>query len=206
MIIRQATIHDASGILNIYRPIIEETAISFESEVPSIEEIQGRITAYNQRHLWLVCEDNGQIIGYAYGSPHRSRFAYQWSVETSVYVDRRFRESGIGKALYACLLKALELQGYKTALAGITIPNDASKTFHEKMGFKYIGEFTNVGYKFGKWHSTIWLQKPLGEYSEDLNPALLFSEIKNSQKWTSEKERVLKFILDRRPNQGLIRD
>ncbi len=192
--ITQATIHDATGILDIYRPIIENTAISFEVEVPPIEEVQRRITAANEMHLWLVCKNEDEIIGYAYGSPHRSRYAYQWSCETSVYVHQDFRKNGVGRALYICLLKSLELQGYKTAFAGITIPNEASEKFHLSMGFKLIGEYRKVGFKNGEWHSTIWLQRPLAEY--ETNPAypVPFHEIVASSDWSRVLEKASKML------------
>ncbi|MFW9262497.1 GNAT family N-acetyltransferase [Nostoc sp. CALU 546] len=117
--IRLATVNDASQMLAIYAPIVRETTISFELELPSETEFQKRINSYQQQMPWLVCEINGEVVGYAYASPYRTRAAYQWSVETSVYVSANYRRKGIAKALYTSLFKLLRLQGFYNVVAAL---------------------------------------------------------------------------------------
>ena len=159
--IRLAAINDAAAIREIYRPYIENDTVSFEVAVPTVEEMEGRIEKYSKKHCWLVYEEEGEIIGYAYSSPHRDRPAYQWSIEVSVYLSGRFRGKGIAAQLYSTLFEISVRQGYFTALAGITMPNPASERFHEKMGFRQIAVYDHIGYKFGDWHKTIWMTKLL---------------------------------------------
>jgi L-amino acid N-acyltransferase YncA len=161
--IRLATSADAAEIHRIYAPIVHDTAISFEDEPPSVDEIARRIAATLERGLpWLVAEQQpGQLLGYAYASPWRPRAAYRWSVEVSVYVDPDAQRGGIGRALYASLFAVLALQGYCNAYAGATLPNDASVRLHEALGFDTIGVYPRIGYKHGAWHDTIWWAKRL---------------------------------------------
>ena len=161
-----ATEDDVPQILDIYRPIIENTSISFEYDVPTVEQFTSRVINILKTHPWLVCTHQGQLAGYAYASPHRSRKAYQWSTELSVYIAENYLKMGIAKALYQVLIKGLKLQGFHTALAGITLPNKASVQFHESIGFIPIGTYHNVGFKFGKWHSVGWWEYQLASYSE----------------------------------------
>src|SRR5512140_766893 len=138
---------DAEGILAIYAPIVRETAISFELEPPTVEQMRGRIEATLPKLPWLVCEEDGRITGYAYASRHRERAAYQWSVDVSVYVAEERRGTGLGRRLYTPLLGILKDLGYYTALAGIALPNPASVGLHEAMGFRPIGIYRNIEYK-----------------------------------------------------------
>lgn len=160
-IIRSATAADAAVLREIYRPYVETTAVSFELVVPSIEEMQRRITVAAEGWSWLVAEVNGVQVGYAYGSAHRAREAYRFSVETSAYVRDEYQRLGIGHALYAQLLNELRERGFRSAFAGITLPNDASVRFHESLGFEPIGVFPNVGRKFGAWHDVAWFYRPI---------------------------------------------
>lgn len=160
-LIRVATAHDASAIAEIYRPIVESTAISFETVAPDADEMRQRIQEVLDSHPWLVCERDGVVAGYAYASRHSGRAAYQWSVDTSVYVDDRFRRRGIGRALYLSLFAVLSEQGYANAFAGIALPNPASVALHEQVGFAHIGVYRRVGYKLGAWHDVGWWQRPL---------------------------------------------
>jgi len=159
MKIRIAVSEDASQILEIYTPIVETTAISFELDVPSIHEITKRIEIYTQSHEWLVAENSGAVLGYAYATPHRSRDAYKYSVETSVYIRDDARESGIGKQLYRELFKKLKNKGFHSAFAGIAQPNAASEALHQSVGFKSIGIFEEIGFKHNKWHNVSWWQR-----------------------------------------------
>jgi len=158
---RLATVDDAPQIQAIYAPIVTETATSFELTVPTIEDIAGRIKKYTAQYAWLVCMDHHTVTGYAYGSLHRTRTAYQWSTEVSVYVHHAYRKRNIGRALYLTLFDVLALQGYYNAFAGVVVPNHASEALHTAVGFAPIGVYRNIGYKLGKWHDVKWFQRVL---------------------------------------------
>ena len=159
--IRTATIADAAVLREIYRPYVETTAVSFELEVPSLEEFERRLSVAVAGWSWLVAEVGGRQVGYAYGSAHRARAAYRSSVETSAYVHQDYFRQGIGRALYTQLLHELGERGYASAFAGITLPNDASVGFHQSLGFEPIGVFPRVGRKLGKWHDVAWFYRAL---------------------------------------------
>lgn len=160
-LIRSATAADAEALLALYRPYIEQTTVSFETEVPSVEAFAGRIRDAVAGWAWLVAEVEGTCAGYAYGGAHRARAAYRWSVETSAYVDAQHHRRGIARALYTALFDVLRQKGYCHAFAGVTLPNAPSVAFHQQMGFESIGVFKSVGYKFGHWHDVAWFQRPL---------------------------------------------
>jgi len=169
--IRLAREADAGAMLAIYGPLVRETIISFEGRPPALPTFQQRIVETLEHHPWLVCERAGEVLGYAYAGRHRSREAYQWSVDTSVYVHARHRGRGIGKALYTSLLAALTVQGYYNAYAGIALPNAASVALHETLGYRPIGVYTAVGYKFGAWHDVGWWHYALrSDRSDPLQP------------------------------------
>jgi L-amino acid N-acyltransferase YncA len=150
--IRSASEGDAAAIQAVYAPIVRETAISFELEPPGVAEIAKRIATIQEQFPYLVCEIDGQVVGYAYAMVFRDRPAYRWSVESSVYVSDRFRRCGAASALYASLFDALRRQGFVRVIAGITLPNAASVALHERFGFTPVGVFHRVGYKFDTWH------------------------------------------------------
>jgi L-amino acid N-acyltransferase YncA len=175
--LRLATPADAKGILDIYAPYIENTSFTFETEVPSLQAFADRISTYLQQWPWLVCEDNGIIAGYAYGAKHRERTAYQWCVESSVYIHDNYLKTGIGTALYTALFEILKKQGYRNVYAVINLPNDRSVAFHEKMGFEYFATYKNVGYKLGKWKNVGWWQLILNEYDHEPAAPVKFSEM-----------------------------
>src|SRR6266404_5680560 len=175
--IRLAKESDAASILKIYAPYIENTSYTFETELPTINSFKERINGYLQNWPWLVCDIKGVIAGYAYGSKHRERIAYQWSVESSVYVHDDYQRIGIGNALYSALIDILKLQGFRNLYAVINLPNDKSVVFHEKMGFEYFATYKSVGYKLGKWKNVGWWQLQLNEYSDEPSPPIKFSEI-----------------------------
>lgn len=160
-LIRFATLADAPALLDIYRPFVEYMAVSFETQVPSAAEFAARIDKALKGWAWLVAEVDGHIAGYAYGSSHRERAAYRWSVETSVYLYPEFRRRGIASQLYAQLFDVLAEKGYCNALAIITLPNDGSIRFHQGMGFEWIGVFKRAGWKFGQWHDVAWMHRVL---------------------------------------------
>lgn len=150
--IRLATESDAEPMLAIYAPVVRDTAISFELEPPDAEEFRARIRGTLRLAPWLVLEEDGAVAGYAYAGTFRARPAYRFTVETTVYVHAAHRGRGAGRALYAALLGALRLQGFRRAVGGITLPNAASVALHESAGFRPVGAFTRVGFKFGRWH------------------------------------------------------
>jgi len=166
--IRLATIEDGKQVLEIYSNYVINTATSFETDVPSEQEMQSRIASCLQKYPWIVCVINERIAGYVYASKHREREAYQWSCESSVYVDDDFQGRGIGKKLYQLLFQILKLQGFRNLYAGITMPNEASINLHEKCGFKHFATYENIGYKLGKWHTVKWWKLQINNY--DLNP------------------------------------
>jgi L-amino acid N-acyltransferase YncA len=165
MKLRIANVDDAAAIVDIYAPLVAQTAISFETEPPDAAEMRGRIEKTAAAGLpWLVAEDaSGLVCGYAYASRHRERAAYQWSVDTTVYVHEGQRGRGVGRALYGRLLPLLAGLGYCQAFAGIALPNAGSVGLHEALGFESIGVYRRVGFKFGAWRDVGWWQKPLAD-------------------------------------------
>lgn len=182
-IIRVAKKEDAKSLLRIYSYFVEQTAISFEYEVPSVEEFEGRIENTLREYPYLVAEQDGQIIGYAYATAFKARKAYDWSVETTVYVDRFRKKEGIGKLLYAALeeeLKKLHILNMNACIAYTEQEdehlNNNSMQFHEHMGFRMVGRFQKSGYKCGKWYDMIWMEKILGEHESEPKERLLFQK------------------------------
>ena len=165
-LVRDATPADAAACATIYAPYVAGTAITFETDAPDAAEMARRIAAAQERHAWLVLEDAGRVAGFAYGGPHRERAAYRWSCEVSVYLEDGRRRTGAGRALYGALLARLEERGYRTAIAGMTLPNEASEGLHRALGFEPAGVYRRVGYKHGAWHDVAWVQRSLGEDRE----------------------------------------
>lgn len=161
MKIRLATLNDCKQILNIYKPYVEQTSITFEYIVPTIEEFEQRFNNISSFYPYLVAVENDKVIGYAYASRYRLREAYNWGVELSIYLDSQVHHQGIGTKLYSSLLNILKIQGFFKAYACITYPNPMSINFHEKYGFNHIGMFPKTGYKFDKWLDTAWLELDL---------------------------------------------
>lgn len=175
--IRMAKCEDAKALLDIYKPYVEKTAITFEYEVPSEVEFASRIEHTLERYPYLVAERGGKIVGYAYASPFKTRAAYAWSVETSIYVEETCRGLGVGKALYEQLEYWLKKQQIINVNACITYPNPASIHFHEQFGYKQVAHFTKCGYKLGKWRDMIWMEKMLGEHPDVPNAVKSISEV-----------------------------
>ena len=164
--IRLATEDDAEQIAAIYDHYVRSTFISFELDPPDTNEMKQRLRTISQRWPWLACISNGEVLGYAYASEHRTRAAYQWSVDVTVYIRPRFHRAGIGRALYSALLLLLKLQGFFNAFAGIALPNPASVALHEAMGFRPVGIYRSVGYKLGAWRDVGWWQLPLQDVQD----------------------------------------
>jgi phosphinothricin acetyltransferase len=156
-----ATADDGAALAAIYRPAVVEHATSFELEPPDAAEMGRRVVEVTARLPWLVCEREGLVLGYAYAAPHRTRPAYQWSVDVSVYVRADAHRAGVGRALYTSLFAVLALQGFRNAYAGITLPNPASEALHRGVGFAPVGVYQEVGYKHGRWHDVAWFERPL---------------------------------------------
>lgn len=154
--IRRATAADGAAVAAIYAPFVAGTATTFELEPPAAADMGARIERSAPRWPWLVLERDGGVCGYAYAGAHRARPAYQWSVETSVYLAPGARGRGAGTALYVALLDLLRAQGYWNAYGGVTLPNPASVRLHESLGFRPLGIYREVGYKLGAWHDVGW--------------------------------------------------
>ena len=168
--VRDASEHDAEACAAIYAPYVTGTAITFETEPPPPAEMAGRIAAALRTHAWLVLEDDGRVVGYAYGGPYKSRPAYRWSCEVSVYIEPGRRRTGGGRALYSALFARLAERGYRTAVAGMTLPNEASVGLHRAMGFEPVGTYRRIGWKHGAWHDVAWTQRQLGDPREPQDP------------------------------------
>jgi L-amino acid N-acyltransferase YncA len=160
--VRLATVADGAACAAIYRPYVERTTVTFELEPPTAEEMGARIERVLARTPWLVAEVDGIVRGYAYGTRHRERAAYDWTVETTVYVDEAFPRRGIGRACMTALLEVLRLQGFHLVVAGVTLPNDGSVGLHRALGFERVGEFEAIGYKLGEWCGVEWFDRELG--------------------------------------------
>jgi L-amino acid N-acyltransferase YncA len=160
-IIRMATADDGGQIADVYAPAVTGTVISFEMEPPSAAEMARRVTEALITHPWLVAERDGEVAGFARAGRFKERAAYQWSVETSVYVRTTAHRSGFGRALYGVLFDLLVLQGFYRAYAGVTLPNPASVGLHESLGFTLVGAYRAAGYKFGAWHDVGWWERGL---------------------------------------------
>lgn len=161
--VRSATDADAQMGAAIYAPYVTDTAITFETHPPSTDEMARRITSAVRTHAWLVLEDGaeGPVVGYAYGSGFKSRDAYRWACEVSVYLAAGSRGRGGGRASYETLFARLADRGFRTAIAGMTVPNEASAGLHRTLGFALVGTYRRIGWKHGAWHDVAWLQKTI---------------------------------------------
>lgn len=185
IIIRPATEADAEELLKIYAPYVTDTAITFEYEVPTLEEFTGRIRHTLQKYPYLVALQGEEIIGYAYAGVFYGRVAYDWSVETSIYIKRGRTHGGVGKLLYQALEDALKAQNIINLYACIAYPEvedeyltKNSVSFHEHLGYRMIGTFQKCGYKFGRWYHMVWMEKMIGEHLDKPEKVKRFSEIK----------------------------
>lgn len=170
--IRKATEKDAEALVKIYAPYVEKTAITFEYTVPSTEEFQKRIRSTLERYPYLVAEQDGVICGYAYVGTFHDRPAYDWAVETSIYVDGSRRHAGIGRKLHDALEEELKKRGFLNMYACIAYPEKEdeyltrnSVEFHSHLGYRMVGEFHKCGYKFNRWYNMVWMEKIIGEHT-----------------------------------------
>lgn len=184
--IRIATVKDAKALLNIYTPYVEKTAITFEYKVPSLHEFTNRICNTLSKYPFIVAEYNGEILGFAYACPFKERAAYDWAVETTIYINENNKKMGIGKKLYSVLEKILFTQNILNLNACIAYPTDEdehltknSVEFHEHLGYKLVGEFHKCGYKFNRWYNMVWMEKHIGTHIEKQPPIKTFNEVKN---------------------------
>ena len=168
MEIRFAKPSDARSLLDIYAPYVENTAITFEYEVPTIEDFANRIDKTLEKYPYLVAEEDGVVVGYAYASTYYARAAYDWAVELSVYVSQDARGQGVGTRLYDALEDLLEQMGYIHFLACISLPNEASLALHRKRVYQQVAHFPKIGYKFNRWHDIVWLQKSLDKEAKSI--------------------------------------
>ncbi|HJB65059.1 MAG TPA: GNAT family N-acetyltransferase [Candidatus Mailhella merdavium] len=173
---RLAESGDSQALLHIYAQYVN-TPVTFEYELPSVQEFSERIESISAWYPYLVCEVEGGIAGYAYAHRFRSREAYQWSVELSVYLDQAHVSHGLGGMLYDRLMTLLKMQEVRTAYACVTVPNTRSEALHRAMGFQLLGIWKNAGYKNGKWHDVAWYEKQLRNYDEHPVPLKKFSDI-----------------------------
>ena len=156
--IRLADAGDSPAIAAIYGPYCESSVISFEDTAPTSEEMARRVALIGATKPWILLEDHGGVVGYAYASAHHERAAYRWSVSTAIYIDRSHHRRGAGRALYTALFASLRQLGYRQATAGITLPNPASTGLHAAFGFAPVGVYRRIGFKMGRWHDVGWYQ------------------------------------------------
>ena len=182
--IRVATTNDAEELLNIYAPYVTDTAISFECDVPSLAEFEGRIADILKKYPYLVAEYDGEILGYAYTHAFVGRAAYDWSAETTIYLKENKVKAGVGRMLYEALERVSQAQNILNLNACIGYPEIEdehltlnSVQFHEHMGYRMVGTFHNCGYKFGTWYHMVWMEKMLGEHGPSPLPVIPFSEL-----------------------------
>ena len=170
--IENVTVEDAPALLAIYKPYVEQTAITFEYQTPTVEEFAGRIRKTTEKFPYLkAVDEKGRILGYSYASTLRIRRAFDWSVETTIYLNQDIRKRGIGRILYTALEDRLKQMGILNAYASIAMPKGEdpyltldSPRFHEKLGYRRVGLFESCGYKFGRWYDMAWYEKMLGEH------------------------------------------
>lgn len=177
MEIRAAAPADASALLSIYRPYVEKTAVTFEYETPSLAGFAGRIAGISEKYPYLVLLEGETAVGYAYAGLFKERAAYDWAVETTVYLRMDRRGRGYGKLLYTALEDELRRRGFLNAYACIAYTEqedeyltNASRRFHERLGYRLCGTFRQCGYKFGRWYDMIWMEKMLGSHEADPAP------------------------------------
>jgi L-amino acid N-acyltransferase YncA len=175
--IRLAQPGDAAGIVALYGPYCERTAVSFETVAPGVDDMAARVAHVLRDLPWLVVEDQGRVAGYAYASRHHERAAYMWAVDTAVYVAPSYQRQGVGRALYATLLAVLRQLGYYRACAGVTLPNEGSIRLHESFGYTMVGTYRRIGCKFGRWHDVSWFEFDLQSGSDSPPPPLSLSAL-----------------------------
>lgn len=185
MTIRFVAPGDCPALLSIYARYID-TSITFECALPAEAEFAGRITAIERDYPYLVCEDEGEIVGYAYAHRHMERAAYQWNAELSVYLDPSRTGRGLGKRFYRVLMELLRLQRIRTVVGVVTVPNEKSEALHRTMGFQIAGTFRNAGYKNGRWRDVMWFTRAIAPHNADPAPFIPIGDLPRT-----ELERIL---------------
>lgn len=182
--IRVATPDDAPALLELYAPYVTQTAITFEYEVPTVEEFRSRIAHTLESYPYLVAEMGETLVGYVYVSTFKDRPAYDWSVETSIYVGMEYRRMAVGRKLYEELERILKQQGILNVNACIAYPRQEdehltmdSVHFHERLGYRMVGCFHDSGYKFGRWYDMVWMEKMIGEHLSEQPQIIPFSKL-----------------------------
>ena len=178
IIIRPVTAEDAAELVSIYAPYVLETAVTYEYEVPSVEEFCGRIENTTKNYPYLAAVEDGMILGYAYASSFHPRAAFRWSAEATVYLRKEAHGRGIGRMLYEVLEEGLKKQNVQTVIALIADPNPESVAFHEKLGYRVAGRLTNCAYKLGQWRGMYYMEKFLGTHEEEPKRFIPFPEVK----------------------------
>lgn len=186
--IRVARKEDAEALLEIYAYYVEKTAITFEYAVPTVQEFERRMQHVLEKYPYLVAGRNGEIVGYAYAGAFKERAAYDWAVETTVYVRNGLQKTGIGRALYEALEELLALQNIQNLNACIAYLETEdeflthnSVQFHEHMGYRLVGEFDRCGYKNGRWYNMVWMEKHIGRHETEPPAVRPFSEVRQSR-------------------------
>jgi L-amino acid N-acyltransferase YncA len=195
--IRLATTGDAAAVAAIYAPYCEDSAVSFEQSAPTEGEMAQRIAAVIARRPWLVLEDAGDVLGYAYAGPHHERWAYQWSVNIAVYISRAHQRRGAGRALYTTLFDLLGGLGYYKAVAGITMPNPASTGLHQAMGFELVGVYRDIGYKLGAWRDVAWYQASIQPLPPEPQEPRAIGTLDGTAAWDGAVRRGLNLYVQR---------
>lgn len=168
---------DAAALLDIYAPYVRDTPISFECEVPTLEDFTHRMRGIARDYPYLVCEINHSIVAYAYAHRHMERAAYAWNAELSVYINPAFIRRGLGTALYSALMDLLTRQGVLNVYGIVTLPNPASETLHERLGFRRMGVYRNTGYKLGAWHDVACFEKNIRPYGPRPQPIIPLAQV-----------------------------
>ncbi len=183
--IRPALPEDAAALLEIYAPYVRETAISFEYAVPDLETFRGRIENTLKKYPYLAAESAGEILGYAYLGPFKTRDAYSWAVETTIYLKQGLGRQGLGRRLYEALeavAAAQHITNFNACIASPPEEGDAYVTrnsiaFHAHMGYRLVGEFRQCGYKFGRWYNMVWMEKHISAHVPRPEPVIPFPEL-----------------------------
>ena len=175
--LRTARPEDAQELLDIYAPYVTDTPVTFECRVPTVQEFASRVAAITEKYPYLAAVYRGQIVGYAYASPLRTRSAYVWSAETSIYVRRDMRHMGVGVTLYSELERILAAQNIRGVFACITAPNKDSYHFHLAMGFKEVGRFYKCAFKLGQWRDVVWMEKLLSDLDDQPGDVVPYPEM-----------------------------
>lgn len=182
--IRPALEQDAKALLEIYAPYVQNTAITFEYQVPSLQEFEERIRHTKQKYPYLAAVAGEELLGYAYAGPFHERAAYDWAVETSIYVREDKKGRGIGRKLYEALEECLTAQGFLNLNACIAWPEREdeyltrdSAEFHRRLGYRMVGEFHQCGYKFNRWYNMVWMEKHIGVHREDQPAVKPFEQV-----------------------------